>query len=401
MMMFIKGQFYNRLKLLVFIPLLFLLSPCDGNSQFTKKLEATPFIAELYGSTSKTIALSSDNGSHVAWMGLEQSGDWKYFKIEQVTIDGRSRDNPSNSSSQIFENMTVSSSSFSVTLNYKAKAAQEEVEKPFTAYLLIVYDKPKLGTVRIELNGWVRGVCDDCKVAPDYQYVYRAVDHDSDGSPDFDLYVCDGQAVELAPAEFKSNDTLPDDDGTKPADTYAVSIIQLGDTDLFYLYTAEKKPGYVVFDAGDDSLAASIPLFNLPAVIELPGGIDEIPVELESGTQAICPDSSGVFACSPDDQDSGISISVFEGQLNVEPLTLTNGTVSDLTSAGCPDGFGEWTGLGELGVDITDSDVDLKLIASAIVSDEQNSIVEGLNSGIDGALILAVIELTYVKDGSL
>ncbi|MBI4411090.1 MAG: hypothetical protein HY541_01230 [Deltaproteobacteria bacterium] len=414
-MMSKQGGFYKFLKLLVFFKLLFLLSPCSGDSQFTKKLVASPFIAELYGSATKTIALEADPDSHIAWMGLDQSADWKYFKIDQVTVNGKVTDNETNSSSQIFEDLTFtpsksstsgtvsgSDSSFLITMSYKAKVAQEDVDKPFTAYLLIVYDKPKLGTVRIELNGWVRGVCDDCKVAPDYQYVYQAVDHNGDGFPDFDLYVCDGQAVDLAPAEFKSNETLPDDLGTTPADTYAISTITLGDADLFYFYTAEKKPGYVVIDAGDDSLPPSIPLFNLPAVIELPGGIDEIPIELESGTQAICPDSSGLFSCSTDDEDSGIPLIVFDESagLNVDPLAITNGTVSNPTSNGCPDGFGEWSGIGELGVDITESDVDLKLIATAIVSDEQNSIVQGLDSGIEGALILAVIELTLVEEDS-
>lgn len=383
-----------------------------GNTQSIEQLTVSPFIAELNGSTTKTISLSVENGSHIAWIGFDQSGDYKYFKVDQITTGSRTIENESGSSVEVFENISVSSttsSSLLLTMTYKAKAAMESEDDPFSASLLIVFDYPETKTIQIQLNGYVQGICDDCRLSPDHEYVYQAIDGDDDDTlPDFELYVCDKEAVKITPAEYISNDPL--EDGTEPG-TYAFSIIPLTDDSdsYFHFYTADKKPNYVVIDAGDGaSLEASIPPFDLPAVVELPGKIDSIPVELEEGTQSICPDDgSGIFNCGTASEDSGILVDVFDHQLNVEPLAVTNGAVdvSVNPSTGCA-GFGTWEGYGILGEDIdpadeTETDVDLKLIATVIVSESQPTIVTELDTGIDGALIVAVIRLTLVSKSDL
>lgn len=394
---------YNPLKSLKILSILgvalilscSMFSDMGGNTQSIEQLTASPFIAELNGSTTKTISLSVEKGSHIAWMGFDQSGDYNYFKVEQITIGSRTIENESGSSVEVFENISVSSttsSSLLLTITYKAKKAMESEDDPFSASLLIVFDYPETKTIQIQLNGYVQGVCDDCVLQPDHQYVYQAVDNDgdSDGFPDFELYLCDAQAI---PASELGGGTLPDD-AISTVD-YAFDYIQLPDNPSFVIYSASKKPGYYIIDAGDGSgIEPTIPPFEIP----VPGGepIPTVEVSLEEGSQAVCPEVDGIISCSPE-TESGIRLYVAGGLLNVEEAFLTNGSlVAENSECGH---FGTWEGSGTVGEDNPESDVDLTLIAITSVSESQSSIVSA--TGINSALIVAVIRLQLITGGDL
>ncbi len=406
---------YSFLKYGVFLLLGWTFSSCSGSSQNTEKFLPGPFIAELNSKTTKTIALNVDSKSHIAWMGLDQSGDYKYFKIEKVTTNGEVTENESGSANEIFEDINVSPSASNsgatgsatssyplmITVTYKAKQAMEAVDKPFQATLMIVFDNPSK-TMLIQLQGYVEGICTDCKVNPDHKYVYNAVDSDGDGFGDIDFYLCDDKAI---PSDQKSSEPLQDE--SVASDPYAFNVVNLtgevqGVSDnptTFIFYTSQKKTGYTIIDAGDDAdLLPSVPPFD----IEVPGGkpVPKVDVALEEATQSLCPidSSTGSFTCADSSEDSGVLLSVYTGILNVDPMTLTTGEVTP-ASAGC-DTFGTWTGSGKIGEDVADSDTDLTLIATAVVSNSQQAVVTAANTGIEGALIVAVIHLTYDEANS-
>ena len=154
----------------------------------------------------------------------------------------------------------------------------------------------------------------------------------------------------------------------------------------FTFYTADKKPGYVVIDAGDgESLLPTIPPFEIP----VPGGkpVPFVSVQLDEGTQAICPEDDTGFTCSPD-TDSGIILSILAGQVIADEMTMTTGEI-EASADECKD-FGTWTGSGAVG------DETMTVIGVAKVSDSQSDVVDATN--INGALIVAVIRLTRVED---
>lgn len=373
-----------------------------GNTQSLEQLTATPFIAELNSSTTKTIALNVDEKSHVAWIGFDQSGDYKYFKVDQISVNGKVTENETGSSTEVFENMTVSPSTSSstgtssypllLTITYKAKTAMEAEDDPFSASLLVVFDYPETKTIQVQMNGYVQGICDDCVLSPDHQYIYEPRDNDGDGFGDIEFYLCDSSAI---PASEKENGALPD--GTNPETSYAFDYINLEEGAQIVIYTADKKPGYFIIDAGEEGgLLPTIPDFE----IQVPGGepVESVDVSIEDNTQSICPDEEGVVTCSSE-TDSGISLEVAGGILNVDPMTFTNTAQLAVSNTECGD-FGTWDGGGTVGADDGDeSTADLTVLGIATISDSQTSIVT--ETGINGALIVAVIKLDFISDSDL
>lgn len=381
---------FHRNHLLCIITLTAFLFSCgkfediDGNNgEFSQKLAAQPFVAPLYGKMTKTVVVDVSGSKKIDFVTLDTSGDYQLFSIDNLSVNNSQMANSGNASSFVYDNITLLPQSTAttsqanklyLTVTYKASQALKKTNEPHKATALISLDQK--GMVSLEFQGLVQGVCEDCKakLGPTLSYEVK------DGA--FDLYLCDAQAIK---PEFRSNGKVTLPDGTDPAIPFNMASVPLKEVTLYM--SDDRKT--VVVDAGDESkkVAASIPSFD----IAVPGGqpVATVPAKIKKGTQASCPVAPDKgFACS-DKTKSGIELDVLNGSLAVSPLELTTGSVTP-KSTGC-DSFGTWQGSGTVD---PDNPQDLTLIGVASVSDNQPLGDTVTKTGIDGALVLAVIRLT-------
>ncbi len=401
----------NRLLIasLLIIPLLGSCSGLQGeNSQYTKKLDAAPFVAPLNSKVSKVIAIDVKPGEKIAWLGLNHSGDYKLFQVDDVTINGKKINAPVKGPDAVFSQMpavgvqpgvSTDQTKVYLTVTYKAKRALTTTDSPHLAYLLIVFEGGKQGTVLVNLSGYVRGVCTDCKAPLDESFTYTVKDNDGNGEADFGFFICDSKALTGKVTTDNKKD-IPDGFYEFPADSTSSSPFRFDLIELtglvgkdtvpkdFTFYFSDKSLGNVLIDSGDGDVQPTIPPFEIP----VPGGkpVSEVSVSILDGFQTACPIAAdGTFTCS-DDTDTGIELNVFDGILNVNNLTLTTASVV-ASSTDCPD-FGTWTGAGKIdGID------DVTLIGFATVPQEQGGLVKEAKTDIEGATIVAVIKLTPAK----
>lgn len=357
----------NYLKLLVFVSFPFLLSTCGGDSQFTKKLVASPFYAELYGSATKTIALTADEGSHIAWMGLEWVEDYKYFQIAQVSINGEAITPESASSQAILEDISVSSSESAssgtiadstsgkmlISLTYSPSVAIDKEDDPHKAYLLIVYDEPKMGTVRVELDGYTRGIaenkCAGVTSADQVSYTFK------EGT--FDFYLC------------ADSDFVVEND---PAGRDHVNYASVPVEGNFIFYQPDSETLCILGAA--DGVDSSIPDFDVDVPDEVESPIDPIEVKLAEDSLGACTLSDGQITC-----DGTIEVDV-AGIATVD-LSMTTGSVTPESDA-C-NTFGSVSGSGSFG------EGDLTLIVYGDLG--SNTLLEPF--GIEFAVVVAEINL--------
>lgn len=374
------------LNLLICLVLFCGCSSLNGESQFTNKAIAPTFVTELYGSTTQTLNISHQNASQISWIGFIQSNDYKYYKVTKVSVgdtviaqDGVEIDGETyvaSSASQI-EDIAISSSSDSITdiengsisvndsqnlqitIEYAPLLANETEDTSHEAYLIVYYEAPNQGAMRIKLNGYTQGVRDSvCVQDPsameliEYQFV-----EDS-----FDLYFC-GREVAAKNQDNTTKDTA--DENYHGESTNLASIPVDG---TFKIYKANDTTLCLVSQP-----QPSIPDFVLP----IPEGlapIDSLDITMTEGSTAECTlDSTGVFVC---DQDLDLDVLV-----SVSPLTVTNGTVleSDVATEDCPD-FGDISGSGTL-----DSDEISIIVHGQVLKDantEEYNIVDSVIVGV-------------------
>lgn len=388
------------MKRLIF-PLVFslffpLVLSCGGdNSQFTKKLAASPFVSELFGESTKVLAIQSEAGSHISWMGLDWSDDYKFFEVEKISVNGVITEPEAEGPTAVLSDITVglapntsgtagtpNNGQLLIKIKYNPLEAIEADDHPHKAYLLLAFDKPEVGTVRIELNGYTRGICEACHTNVGESLVYEAKDGDGDGNPDFEFYLCDAQAI---PADQQTPGPLPD--GTDPETPYNLAVINLTGTvnalpvpTDFNFYPDPDDENNLVISGGDDTIVSTIPEFEIP----VPGGkpVPAVPVAMVKNKQVKCTlDSNKGIDCE------GIELSVMGGVVLVSGMHLTTGTV-EAGNTECP-GFGTWQGEGGF-----DGTSDVTLIATAEVL-PSGPLVDPTN--IPGALIVAVIKLQPKK----
>lgn len=320
-------QAHHRFSLGYFIipflfPALFSCAGADSGSQFTSKLQANPFVSELYGDSTKTLALTAESGSHIAWMGLDWSGDYKFFKINEITVNGSVMAPNVDGPQALYENITLlpgssDASQFYVRLTYSPLAAINAETKPHKAYLLIGYDKPNLGTVRIELTGYTRGICDEdtgetCNFSDTgglTPQVYKLVGNT------MDIYVCHPQTTERGIANHEKPNTRYD-------------AVSLDAPFTFYKSSSDNTVHIVRNDAaGQDP---TVPLFQIPlSDPQLP--IHELDAELRENLNITCPvDEAGGFRCE------GVQLNVFGGAVQMSDFIVSTGSETP-TSSQCPD----------------------------------------------------------------
>lgn len=336
----IKISSYNYIVLLV---LFVSFGNCGGgeNSQFTSDLAAAPFVSKLYGKSVKTIAIQAEAGSHIAWMGLDQSGDYKLFKIEKIVYNGRDCVPGTVSSTTVLENISVGDKSATatgcdlgesvstsisttdqilVTISYNPSRAISSQDTPHSAHLLVTYDRPALGIVRVELKGMTQGVIPGkcVRSAESMRQVVYSVSQ-------LNLYICDVNAFpENKPELINSNR------GEK------TNVKEIPIPDDFVFYLPDDNTVCMLGDR-DDVEKPSIPNFTLP----IPPGISDttdklnessggLSVKLSSGSFAECAISGekNIFC------DTNVNLEVLGGQVPVSPLTLSNTEVSP-TSKDC------------------------------------------------------------------
>ena len=252
------------------------------------------------------------------------------------------------------------------------------------------------GIVKVDFNGYVKGVCLECRSGVGGGYVYKLEDSDGDTYGDFQFILCDDQAIT---SEFKSTAAdMPEEvTGLTGEESYNVATInitgEVGDdtglpTDIS-IYYSKKSTSTLIFDPGNDDYDPSIPPFEIIVPVE-GAAIDVIPVEMVTGSQATCDlDASGGFDCT------GIQLYVLGTTIKTSGLELTTGSVTP-TSDGCP-ALGTWTGSGKVG----DSTTGLTLIGVVSINQAQDQLVIDNGQGVEGALGVAVMHLKYYEEATV
>lgn len=394
-----KKQFFITTFLCLFVGVLS-CSALQGEDQFTNKTVAPLFTSELYGSTTKSVTVSHQSDSHITWMGFIRSQDYKYFKITKVQvgtqvivsdgveIDGETYTANSNSVVQdlsitaseggnnefVDGSINVSGSNdLKITVEYSPIKAISSEDEPHEAYLIIYYDSPKVGALRVKLEGYTKGVKDE-KCARDVSTMTPIVYTFKNN--EFDFYTCGSEVANTNQNNIADLDpTDPDYHGEFANLTPIPTIDSNGNSQSLTFYQVDDETVCLLSKdlSGDDS---SIPAFTF-VIPEGLAPIDELNVKMEAGSFAECSLADGVIYC-----DANILIDT--GVVPVAPLTLTNGEFSaeDLTTSECTD-FGTLKGEGSFG------DSELSLVLKGTMLSDANT--QAYN--IVDALVAAEIRL--------
>lgn len=372
---------YNLLKSLSFILASFLIScgiftDIGGNTQSTTQVVASPFISELYGTSSKTLSLNVSDIDHIAWMSLDQSGDYGYFKVESYTYAGKTTTNSSGTSSAVFKNISLSASTSSSTssktlkivMSYTPSTAITADNKPHEATLNIAYDLPNTGAMTVTLEGYTQGIAESkCAGAASATTVYTY-----QLSADMDLYVCDSGAITGSLITYSPSTNYTKIDHTQI-------------TDDFIFYQVDDGTLCIVGPDNAAGITESIPTFELPVppVEGLPESLTTLPVSLNTALLAECTIDGSSVLC-----DNNIVLNIVSGAVPLT-LTVTNGTIDPSTQTSDCSSFGIDYPTGD-GILSTTSGDTLNLVAWGVIG--SNSLIDSYH--IDGALVVVKIPLT-------
>lgn len=376
--------------MIIFAVVVFSCASFDQQDQFTKKLESSAFVAELYGSSTKTLSINHPDGGHISWMGFVQSNDYDYFKVTKVQVgsetiveDGEEIAGQTYTASPnaVIKDVTIAASSsdstdyadgaisvvgsddFKLTIQYSPLQAIQAENEPHEAYLLINYDAPKLGSLRLKLAGYTQGMKEDkCTQAVSTMDViaYSVV-----GSA-FDLYFCGAEVANVGQDNTTKDTSDPDYHG---ASTNLETIPLTDNVITFYQVDAETV---CVLSEPDPTF----PDFVLP----IPEGlapIQTMDISMADGSYAECTlDESGNILC-----DENIQI---DALVTLSGLSLSSEgfTAEELVTSDCPD-FGAISGSGAFGDDA------LTLVLTGRTLSDMNT--EAYN--IVDSLMVGVIEL--------
>lgn len=347
----------------------------SGEEQFTNKVVAPLFEAELYGTSSEVLAINHEEISHISWMGFIESNDYDYFKITKVQlgtttllsdgveIEGETYTASSNSIVEDidvgvsesddggFANGSISvagSSDLKITVEYSPLLAIESEEEPHEAYLIIYYDTPQVGAMRIKLQGYTNGVKQDkCtgSVATMDLIQYKFKDDK------FNLYFCSTQV-----AQYDQNNTTTD---TSSPDYHgdSTNLAEVDMTDqVVSFYMADEETVCLL-----TSPTPSFPDFTIaiPDVGDVP--IDTMDISMAEGSYAECSlDADGIITCPENIQIKAL--------VAVSKLSASNTgfTAEEMETGDCSD-FGAISGSGAFG------DEEFTIILAGTIEEDQNS----------------------------
>ena len=346
----------------------------SSEDQFTKKIEAPAFVSELYGDSTQTLSVAHSADGHISWMGFVQSQEYSYFEITQVQVgsstvvkDGSETDGEifTASSNSIIEDITVGSTSgtsneyvdgsinlaggsdLKISVKYSPLKAIDEESEPHVAYLLINYDTPQVGSVRIKIEGYTQGVKSE-KCTQDTStmemFEYNVV------GDAFDLYFCSSEVAKFDQNNTTQDSADPDYHGS------STNLAQIDYPDPIVFYKVDDETVCVL----SESDPSTIPGFTLP----IPEGlapIDTMDISLVDGSYAECTlDGDQNIFC-----DSNIQI---DALVSLSGFSMGNQTFAaeDLVTDDCPD-FGEISGSGLFGED------SMNLILTGYTLSDQNT----------------------------
>lgn len=365
-------------------------SSIDQNTQFTTLLTADTYEAELYDTETHSITLDLSDYSKIYWFGFQQTGH-RYFDFSSVVIGGKTYKDEELDEirSEVIDLTKLSSRKITFNIAFNPLTGQPAVDEPHSDYLEVNVNG---GIVKVDFNGYVKGVCLECRSGVGGGYVYKLEDSDGDTYGDFQFILCDDQAIT---SEFKSTAAdMPEEvTGLTGDESYNVATINItgtvnkvsGFSTDFNIYYSQKSVNTLVIEPGNDDYDPTIPPFEITVPVE-DAAIEKILVEMVEGSQATCElDSSGGFDCT------GILVDVLGGAIKTSDLELTTGSISP-KSEGCP-ALGTWTGSGKVG-----EDGELVLIGVVSINQAQDKLVIDNGQGVEGALGVAVMHLTYDSD---
>lgn len=387
----VRSVYSSLCLLLLTIGFVSSCSSLKGESQFVNKVTSPSFVTELYNTTTQTITVRHEKDQHISWMGFVQSHDFRYFKIKKVEMAGQTivedgktiaEEEYIATSTSIIEDINVSKSApannefvngsinvagasdLRITIEYSPLKAIKSGDVPHLAYLIIYYDKPQQGAMRVKINGFTQGVKAEKCAQPLETMLITEYSFKNDA---FDLYLC---ATEVANTDQDNTPKDPLDPGYHGLATNLASVPVVGN---FIFYQPDEETVCILSQP-----EPSVPAFDLPVPPGLGAPLPSLPVEMQSGSFAECKiDSAGVFVC-----DGNLNIKTL---VPVSKLSMTNGAVAaeDLVTSECTD-FGAIAGAGAVGDD------DLTLIVHGRVLSDANT--EQFN--ITDAQIVGKIVLT-------
>jgi len=377
----------------------------EDGAQFSNKVTANAFVAELYGNITQTITINHATDSHVSWIGFVQANDYQYFKVTKVQTgdtvivsDGVEVDGVTYvaNSNALIEDVSVGTSSggsdefvngsinvagqgsLKITVEYSPLVAINDDDEPHEAYLILYYDAPSMGTLRVKLQGYTDGMKNEkCAraVSTMTPSVYKFKNNK------FDFYFC-GEEVAA-----KGQNNIADLAETDPG--YHGESTNL--TEVSTLDVAGQEQYLTVYQVDEETLCLlsgeltgtdpSIPDFTF-IVPEGLAPIDQLEIKTTAGSFAECSvDADGLIFC-----DSTLMVDT--GVVPVSELTATNGTISaeELVTSQCSD-FGALSGSGAYGTS------DLTLVMKGTMLSDANT--QSFN--IVDALVAAEIELECVS----
>lgn len=385
------------------LALLLLLSACSASdSAFTDKVAANPFVAELYGNVSETLTINHANNSHVSWMGLMQGNDYQYFKVTKVQagttlvvsdgVDIAGTTYTANSNA-IIKDITVGPTadgnnefvngsinvagdgSLKVTVEYSPLIANNSTTSPHEAYLIVYYDSPSVGALRIKLQGYTDGVKNE-KCARAVSTLTPVVY--SFNSNQFGFYFCGDQVAVKGQNNIATLPTTDADYHGQSTNLTEISTLDSSGQGQFLTFYQVDDETVCLLSQDLTGADPSIPEFIFP----IPDGlapISELDIQMAQGSFAECTlDGSGGILCDSD-------LLIDTGVVPVSALTATNGTfsVDDTVTTQCTD-FGALTGSGTFG-----SGTDLTLVMKGTVLSDSNT----QSYNIVDALVAAKIQL--------
>lgn len=315
------------------------------SGQFTNKVEAPDFVTELYNSVTKTITVSHPEEAHISWMGFIESNNYKYFKITRVQVgstvivaDGQEIGDETftATSNAVLTDISVTAGSLATTgytngsistgstgnlkinVKYSPLVAIDSDDEPHKAYLIVAYDEPDPGYLRIEIKGYTQGVKDGkCTRSVDSMTTHEYTLKDSA----IDLYFCSLQVAPNNQDNTPTDSSDPDYHGTNTN----IAVVS---------FPTDEIPFYQVDDETVCLLSnptPTIPDFTLP----IPEGlspIDSMEIGMSEGSYAECTlDADGNIFC-----DENILI---DSLVSTSGFTLSNVgfTAEEMVTTDCPD----------------------------------------------------------------